>query len=368
MQMVRAASPQVPGTAPTGHALPWRTDRPTRPAYLRDASAIETELYALAAAHPSRARVVDIGDSLLRTTGQGGHDILALVLGAHPDDPAVPRVLYTAGIHPRELANPSLLTQWARRTLEAAARGDAASSALLGERTIALVPIVNPDALDIVTSALASPTDPGIWWRGNANPAGAVDLNRNFDGAWGAGDTQPGEHNYHGPAPSSEPETRSIESFGASFHPAAVYDWHSPGGVVLQPSRPATPGAGIPDAHAAAELVSRAMGYPVRTSDEQWAKSVGGTVKDWARERLGAVSLTIETGSVHHQTDAQFADTRTRAFAALNALSATVDGRMAPSPACAAWAHPAAAPVFIPKEHLDGTQVAATPGPPHPDA
>ena len=83
-------------------------------------------------------------------------------------------------------------------------------------------------------------------------------------------------------------------------------------------------------------------------------------MKDWAHDQLGVTSLTIETGPVHHQTDAQYADTRARMLPALDALVATVDGRHAPPDAAAALATPTPAPRFVATEHLDGVQVSTT--------
>jgi predicted deacylase len=292
---------------------------------MRHSAAIEQQLRSLAAKHPDQARLVDIGDSARKVRGEGGHDVLALVLGEHADDPAVPRVLLTAGLHGRETANQPLLAEWARRTLDSAAAGDAARGALLRERTVVIVPNVNPDALDTVIAGLDAGDQDRIWRRTNDGAHGGVDLNRNFDNRWnGGGAEDPGSKNWRGPFPASEPEVQAIQQLARSLGPKAVYDVHSPGEVVLVPT-------GAPDAHAAAQLVARATGYAVSTSDEHWSKPVGGgTVKDWAHDQLGAVSLTIETGTVHHQDDAQYAETTRRMLPAIDALVATVDGHHAP--------------------------------------
>jgi hypothetical protein len=292
---------------------------------VRDVAGVETELRRLAALHPGAARLVDIGDSALRAQDPArGHDIHALVLGTRADDPTVPRILLTAGVHPRETANTQLLLEWARRTLEGAAAGDPARRALLDERTIVLVPLVNPDTHETVVGGLDRRDGDAIWRRTNHGSDGGVDLNRNFDNRWGGGSTEPGNKNYRGPHASSEPEVQAVQQLARDWRPAAVYDVHSPGEVVLVPS-------GASDARAAADLVARATGYTVSTSDEHWKDPVGGgTVKDWAHDQLGATSLTIETGSTHHQTDAQYADTLARMLPAIDGLVATVDGRHAP--------------------------------------
>jgi hypothetical protein len=297
---------------------------------VRDIAGVETELRQLASSHPGAARLIDIGDSALRTRDpRRGHDIHALVLGTRADDPSVPRLLLTAGVHPRETANTPLLLEWARRTLEGAASGDPARRALLDERTIVLVPLVNPDTHETVVGGLDRRDRDAIWRRTNHGSDGGVDLNRNFDNRWGGGSAEPGHKNYRGPHAASEPEVQAVERFARMIRPVAVYDVHSPGEVVLVP-------AGASDARDAAELVARATGYEVSTSDEHWKNPVGGgTVKDWAHDQLGATSLTIETGTTLHQTDAQYADTLVRMLPAIDGLVATVDGRHAP-PAAAA--------------------------------
>lgn len=318
--------PSAPAPAPALRNDP----APPRPAYVRDAAGIHGELHHLAAGHPARARLVDIGDSALKVADPAaGHDLFALVLGERADDAGVPRVLLTAGVHGNETANPRLLLDWARRALDGAAAGDPAWRALLAERTVVVVPLLNPDGLDTVVRGLETADADAAWRRGNHGASGAVDLNRNFANRWGGGSPTLGHRNYRGPRAASEPEVQALQGLARSLRPAAVYDMHSPGRVVLVP-------AGVPDARAAAELVSRTTGYAVSSSDEHWSKPVGGgTVKDWAHDQLGAVSLTIETGETHHQSDAQYADTRARMLPALDALVATVDGRQAPPPAAA---------------------------------
>ncbi len=350
MPEMRLAASPIPAATPA-HDL-RRVDVPTRAAYMRDVGQVEAELGALAAAHPTAARLVDIGDSARKDAGiDGGHDVHALVLGTRADDPSVPRVLLTAGVHPRETANPATLLEWVRRTLDGAAAGDPARRALLDERTVVVVPLVNPDTHGTVMSGLEQGRQGWIWRRTNHAPAGGVDLNRNFDNRWGAGSLTPGHQNYRGPFAASEPEVRGIQAFARSLRPAAVYDLHSPGGVVLVP-------AGVPDARAAAELVSRATGYAITASDDHWTHPVGGgTVKDWSHDQLAATSLTIETGAVHHQTDVQYADTLARMLPALDALVATVDGRHAAPAGAEALAHPTPAAPFVATEHLQGTVV-----------
>jgi hypothetical protein len=331
-----------------GSKLPHRVDVPNwANTYAREPERLNDEMRALAGAYPGAARVEVAGRSL------DGRDIVALVVGAHADDPSVPRILVTGGVHARETANGPLLVEWARDLLGRSALGDAARGALLANRTVVIVPQVSPDTAATVADGLKTGDEPRIWAR--TNHAG-VDLNRNFPGpTWGAGSSDPTNQNYHGPAPASEPETRAVMALGAAWTPSAVYDIHSPGGVILVPSsRTGTPAA---DSRAAAALANRASGYEATTSSDQWAHETGGTVKDWAHDVLGVPGLTIETGAVTHQNEILAADTRSRLFPTLDALVATIDGRHLAPDGAELLATPPRADRFVLAEHLQGVEV-----------
>ncbi|KXJ95768.1 zinc carboxypeptidase [Microdochium bolleyi] len=103
---------------------------------------------------------------------------------------------------------------------------------------IVFLPLSNPDgvAYDQATNEC---------WRKNRNPAGAVDLNRNFDFLWNltqftpsvapnVASDDPTKQTYHGVAPFSKPESKSIKWVMDTFNKVRWFmDIHSFAGVVL---------------------------------------------------------------------------------------------------------------------------------------
>lgn len=349
-----------------GVRLPKRVDVPTamNTVFVEPAQ-VSAELRALAAAFPGAARVISAGRS------HDGRDIPAIVLGTRTDDASVPRILVTGGVHGRETANAPLLMAWARDLLRRGAGTgtgpgigigtgtvDAARGALLANRTVVLVPQVNPDGAQEVAEGLRSGEQSRIWQR--RNRAG-VDLNRNFPGpTWGAGSGDPRNQNYRGPAPASEPETQAVLGLARDWAPAAVYDIHSPGGTILVPAAipwPMSLEQARADVSDAALLANRASGYDIDSSAGMWKHETGGTLKDWAHDVLGVPALTIETGAVHHQTPLLVADSRARLFPMLDALVATVDGRHPAPSGAELLAAPPRADRFDIREHVQGVDV-----------
>jgi protein MpaA len=98
--------------------------------------------------------------------------------------------------------------------------GIAVSKLLASEAAIAgvqlwLIPDVNPDGAA----------------RGTRVNAHGVDLNRNFPFTW-RHLGKPGNRNYSGPGPSSEPETRAIEAFIQHTRPDLAVWLHQPYGLI----------------------------------------------------------------------------------------------------------------------------------------
>ncbi len=147
---------------------------------------------------------------------------LRVALGPLDDRPAM---LFIGGQHAREWGSSEICINVATDLLEAYDLGtgltyggksfSAAQVVQLVEHTqIFLFPCVNPDGRN--HSQTAAPM-----WRKNRNPAGAVDINRNYDFLWDFQTTfspsaplvvsaNPADDTYHGTAPASEPETRNV--------------------------------------------------------------------------------------------------------------------------------------------------------------
>ena len=221
-------------------------------------------MFALASRYPRLASVSDIGDSFLKTARDGhnatrrdaraasddGHDIYALnVTAADGPLPSADRarVLVLSGVHPRELAPPELALRFAER-LAAGYGADADVTWLLRRVEVHFVLHANPDG------RAATEARPGAARvRKNLNPGGngdggggaaaaacpagrrpGVDLNRNYDFAWGRPDgssDRPCDGDYRGTRPHSEPETRAIVDYARRLFPAGQRRDGAVGGV-----------------------------------------------------------------------------------------------------------------------------------------
>jgi len=103
---------------------------------------------------------------------------------------------------------------------------------------IVFIPLSNPDGVAYDQSTNSC-------WRKNRNPAGYVDLNRNFDFVWdlnkfaasvrgSVASTSPSSEVYHGTAPFSEPETKNIKWVMDTYSRVRWFvDLHSYAGDVL---------------------------------------------------------------------------------------------------------------------------------------
>ena len=154
-----------------------------------------------------------------------GRPILALTIGPGPR-----RVLYSAAHHANEGLTATVLLKFAEELAEAIQSGSrlgGVDAAQLAEQTtIHIVPMVDPDGVDLVTGAIAPGTEdyaqaqalaekyPAIpfpdGWKANLS---GVDLNLQYPAGWlmareikfSQGYTQPGPRDYVGRFPLSQP-------------------------------------------------------------------------------------------------------------------------------------------------------------------
>ncbi|RRR98620.1 M14 family zinc carboxypeptidase [Glycomyces terrestris] len=286
----------------------------------RTVDAIEAHLQDVAAAHPSLARLYDIGDSWLKTQGEGGHDIYAVCVTAiaagdceQDPDSTKPRFSLIAQIHAREIATGEIALRWID-DLVAGYGTDAATTDLLDTTEVWVVPVVNPDGVDIV----ASGGDDPVLQRKNANDSAGncgarlgVDLNRNSSYEWGADSTNPCAETYQGTTAASEPETRAVEEWLRALHPdqrgeaeddpapADARDvfvtLHSYGEYIIIPWG-YTENAAPNDARlrALGEAMAESNGYLVGTNGDTVGYSTSGTTDDMAYGELGVAAFTFE--------------------------------------------------------------------------
>lgn len=225
------------------------------------------------------------------------------------------KVLYTAAHHANEWITSLVLLKYAEELAQAIAQGGSIygvpAQQLAQAATIYMVPMVNPDGVDLVTEAIlpGSPTYllaqslaafypaipfPSGW---KANLAG-VDLNLNYPAGWlqareikfSQGFTRPGPRDYVGNAPLNQLETRALYGYTQALDPALVLAYHSQGRVIYWQFRDYT----VPGARELGERFSASSGYALE--DTPYASSFAG-FKDWFIQEYLRPGYTIEVGA-----------------------------------------------------------------------
>lgn len=260
--------------------------------------AIEDDLYALEARGAS---------AVVHTVGRSveGRELLALKI-ARPapgdaDDDGDDRlgILVTGAQHAREWAAASAAL-WIAHQLVERDGIDPDVTALLDRYRIVVVPVVNPDGYRYTW------TTDRLWRknrRDNGDGSHGVDLNRNWDAAWGGpgGPADTTSDNYRGAAPFSEPETGAISDYVLERPMIGLHlDLHAFGEVALHPFAftPAPP----PDAEAleaaaadAAAAMTAVHGVAFRYGAMNTALyPASGVGIDWSYTARGAYGYLFE--------------------------------------------------------------------------
>ncbi len=225
------------------------------------------------------ARVCQVGRSVK------GEPLLAVHFGSEAPNARTAVVL--AGVHPNEWIGIETGLSLMERLV----------SSDLGDRTVIVFPIVNPDGVLQVEAHLREGRRRFV--RHNAR---GVDLNRNFDAHWD--ERGPLQRLLpwvfaRGSAPASEPEVAAIGFELSERRVDRALSLHSFGGAVLFP--PAHTLWPVPD-YAEHRAWAREVARAARKKpyDAQacswWSKGIthGGLELDWFHERHGALSLLIE--------------------------------------------------------------------------
>ena len=224
-------------------------------------------------------------------------------------------VLFTAAHHANEWITALVLLQYAEELAEAIQ----SDGILFGQRakemaeavTIHLIPLVNPDGVDLVTGAIekASPqyavaerlaqNYPDIpfpnGWKANLT---GTDLNLNYPAGWlqareikfSQGYTRPGPRDYVGRAPLDQPETRALAALTERLNPDLVLAYHSQGKEIYWQFRDYF----VPGARELGEVMARVSGYSL--ADTPYESSFAG-YKDWFIQNFRRPGYTVEVGS-----------------------------------------------------------------------
>ena len=223
-------------------------------------------------------------------------------------------VLFTAAHHANEWITALVLLKYA----EDLAKAIQDDGILFGQRarnlseavTIHLVPMVDPDGVDLVVGAIRpgnvqydlagrlAADYPGIpfpdGWKANLL---GVDLNLNYPAGWlqareikfSQGFTTPGPRDYVGRAPLNQLETQALARLTEELDPALVLAYHSQGKEIYWTFKDYA----VPGARELGEVMARVSGYRLAQVPEN---SAYAGYKDWFIQNFRRPGYTIEVG------------------------------------------------------------------------
>ena len=244
---------------------------------------------------------------LIRTAFQ--RPLRTLVIGTGPR-----KVLYSASHHANEWITSLVLLKFAEELCEAIANSDTifdrSAQEISDAATIYMVPMVNPDGVDLVTGAITqgsiqydlaqrlaqnypSIPFPSGW---KANLLG-VDLNLNYPAGWlqareikfSQGFTSPGPRDYVGRAPLNQFETQGLAGYTEEIDPDLVLAYHSQGKEIYWSFQDYE----VPGARELGEEFARVSGYTL--TEPAFNSSFAG-YKDWFIQNFRKPGYTIEVG------------------------------------------------------------------------
>ena len=238
-----------------------------------------------------------------------GRPLRALALGDGPR-----QVLFTAAHHANEWLTATVLLKFAEDLAQAMVSGGkiwgVPAENIRKLVTVHLVPMVNPDGVDLVTGAIRPGTEeydlalslsrnyPQIpfpeGWKANLM---GVDLNLQYPAGWlqareikfSQGYTLPGPRDYVGRAPLVQREPRALAEYTEEVDPRLVLAFHSQGRVIYWQFKDYD----IPGARELAEEFARVSGYEME--DTPYESAFAG-YKDWFIQNFRRPGFTIEVG------------------------------------------------------------------------
>ena len=235
--------------------------------------------------------------------------VRTLVIGNGPR-----KVLYTAAHHANEWITTLILLKFCEDFAIAIENGETIEGVdgrtLQETATVYMVPMVDPDGVDLVVGMLRpgevqyeiaknlAENYPDIpfpeGWKANLL---GVDLNLQYPAGWlrareikfSQGFTRPGPRDYVGRAPLNQAESRALAGYTEAVDPALVLAYHTQGAEIYWQFKGEAPAG-------AAELgeeFARRSGYTL--TDAPYESGYAG-YKDWFIQNFGRPGFTIEAG------------------------------------------------------------------------
>lgn len=224
------------------------------------------------------------------------------------------KVIYSASHHANEWITTLVLLKFAEELAQAIAENGVINGVqaqtIADTATIYMVPMVDPDGVDLVVGAIPQGTIPyetarslSEFYPGIPFPNGwkanllGVDLNLQYPAGWlqareikfSQGFTRPGPRDYVGRAPLDQLESRALAGYTEFIDPALVLAYHSQGEVIYWQFRDYE----VPGARELGEQFAAASGYSLE--DVPFESSFAG-YKDWFIQNFRRPGYTIEVG------------------------------------------------------------------------
>ncbi len=266
------------------------------------AKSCDDMILAIVAAYPfCRSEVI--------TETAFGRPLRTLVIGNGPR-----KVIYSAAHHANEWITSLLLLKFAEEFAQAIASngkiGNQDAAAIARAATIYMVPMVDPDGIDLVVGAIPTGTAqfeiarrladnypdipfPDGW---KANLLG-IDLNLQYPAGWlqareikfSQGFTRPGPRDYVGRAPLNQLESRAMAGYTEFIDPAIVIAFHTQGKLIFWTFKDIQ----VPGAEELGREFARLSGYEL--AETPFNSSFAG-YKDWFIQKYRRPGYTIEAG------------------------------------------------------------------------
>lgn len=225
------------------------------------------------------------------------------------------KVIYSASHHANEWITSLVLLKYAEDLAQAiqngAQIGGVSAQTIADTATIYMVPIVDPDGVDLVTGAIGpgniqydlarrlAQDYPDIpfpeGWKANLL---GVDLNLQYPAGWlqareikfSQGYTSPGPRDYVGRAPLNQFETQALAGYTEFIDPELVLAYHSQGKEIYWRFQDYE----VPGAEELGQQMAEASGYTL--ANVPYASGFAG-YKDWFIQEFRKPGYTVEVGS-----------------------------------------------------------------------
>lgn len=254
-------------------------------------SDVMADIVSFAADYPF-LRFFKFGQSVM------GKPLYGIKIGTGPK-----KALYVSGHHSLEWLTSAMIMSFVRAYADAIKNGKELcgynARELAVETTMYIVPMLNPDGIDLVAGNIPESSPyyqrlremfPGLdfatTWQANIN---GVDLNHNYNAGFDPILPGPAPSRYGGPYPESEPESRALAQLTREIDPALVIAYHSQGQEIYYDFEGHVP----PRGEELAQQFARISGY---TATKPTGTAAFGGYKDWFIKEYDRPGFTIEIG------------------------------------------------------------------------